>query len=170
MLYITGAAHAGEAKKANPRADYIRSHYTKYELRIPMRDGVRLHTTVFAPRDVSQPYPFLMIRTPYSCNPYGSDRYPKQIGPSAAHEREGFIFVCQDVRGRMMSEGDFVHMRPIQADRAGAVDEATDAYDTIAWLLERWPNHNGKGVPIRHGRGRSERGLVKGMGEVVRFW
>ena len=91
--------------------EYVRAHYTKYEYRIPMRDGVRLFTAVYVPKDSAfpadpGPYPFLMDRTPYSVAPYGEDRYPARLGPSDEFEKSGYIFVYQDVRGRWMSEGD----------------------------------------------------------------
>ncbi len=91
--------------------DFVRAHYTKYEYRIPMRDGVRLFTAVYVPKDSAfpadpGPYPFLMDRTPYSVAPYGEDQYPARLGPSDEFEKSGYIFVYQDVRGRWMSEGD----------------------------------------------------------------
>src|SRR3974390_744949 len=88
--------------------EYTRAHYTKYEHRIPMRDGVKLFTIVYAPKDQSQTYPFLMQRTPYSVGPYGVDNYRPVVGPSELFTTEGFIFVYQDVRGRYLSEGTFV--------------------------------------------------------------
>src|SRR5262245_27961598 len=90
------------------RAAELRAHYTKYEFRIPMRDGVRLFTSVYVPKDTLHSYPFLMTRTPYSAAPYGVDQYRPGIGPSVEFERAGYIFVIQDVRGRYMSEGDFL--------------------------------------------------------------
>src|SRR3974390_3184788 len=91
----------------NPAAD-IRARYTKYDYRIPMRDGVKLFTSVYLPKDSAQPYPIMMERTPYSVAPYGIDRYPARLGPSELFSKEGFIFVYQDVRGRYLSEGAFV--------------------------------------------------------------
>ena len=131
---------------ADERGDYIRANYTKYERRIPVRDGVELFTAIYVPNDTSKTYPILLLRTPYSISPYGPDRYKDRIGPHAEFEKEGFIFVHQDVRGRFMSEGEFVHMTPHVADKQGDadVDESTDTYDTIEWLLEHVPNHNGK--------------------------
>ncbi len=126
-------------------AAYIREHYEKREVRIPMRDGARLFTSIYSPRDASQTYPILMMRTPYSVAPYGEERYRSSLGNGRAYAEEGFIFVYQDVRGCYMSEGEFVNMRPHIADKhPGDVDESTDAYDTIQWLLVNVPNHNGK--------------------------
>ncbi len=125
---------------------YIRSHYTKHEYRVPMRDGVELYTAVYTPIDTSTSYPFMMLRTPYACNPYGADRYTDWFGPTRDFVRDGYIFVCQDVRGRMMSEGEFVNMRPHVPKKAGSqdVDESTDTYDTIDWLLANVEGHNGR--------------------------
>jgi uncharacterized protein len=123
----------------------IREHYTKFEFRIPMRDGVKLFTSVYVPKDSSRPYPFLIVRTPYGVAPYGADRYPKRLGPAPIFVRDGFIFVNQDVRGRFMSEGTFVEMTPHKDAKKSTTDtdESTDAYDTIEWLLHHVPNNNG---------------------------
>jgi putative CocE/NonD family hydrolase len=128
------------------REQYIRDHYVKHEYRVPMRDGATLFTAVFSPKDDSQPYPFLMTRTPYSVAPYGEDAYPGGLGPHWAFVESGYIFVEQDVRGRFMSEGEFVNMTPHLEVRTSKddVDESTDTYDTIEWLLENVPNNNGR--------------------------
>lgn len=127
--------------------DSIRAHYTKYEFRIPMRDGKRLFTAVYVPKDFAGgPYPFLMERTPYDVAPYGEDQYPPHLGPSEEFEKSGYIFVYQDVRGRWMSEGEFVEMRPHIDNKKSPqdVDDASDTYDTIEFLLKNVPNNNGK--------------------------
>ena len=126
--------------------EHVKSHYTKYEYRIPMRDGKRLFTSVYVPKDDSQKYPMLMKRTPYSVRPYGADQYPQSLGPSPLFGTEGYIFVYQDVRGRWMSEGDFVHMRPHLAKKTtkNEIDESTDTWDTVEWLLKRVRGHNGR--------------------------
>ena len=133
------AAEGGESK--DPRAAMIRAGYTKYEYRIPMRDGVRLFTSVYVPNDASdrKKYPFLMTRTPYSVAPYGADRYAHVLGLESM-EKEGFIFVGQDVRGRHNSEGVFADVRP----HAPPINESTDTYDTIDWLVKNVPHNNGK--------------------------
>jgi hypothetical protein len=111
--FTFAVAQAQLSSPQSPPEDYVRAHYTKYEFRIPMRDGKRLFTAVYVPKDApAGPYPFLMDRTPYSVAPYGEDQYPKHLGPSEEFEKSGYIFVYQDVRGRWMSEGDFVEMRP----------------------------------------------------------
>src|SRR5215831_8123555 len=92
--------------------DYIKANYTKYEYQIPMRDGKRLFTAVYVPKDTSQKYPILLDRTPYNVGPYGIDNYKTSLGPSDKFARDGFVFAYQDVRGRYMSEGEFVDMRP----------------------------------------------------------
>ena len=123
----------------------VKENYTKYEYRIPMRDGKRLFTAVYAPKDQSKPYPFLMERTPYSAGPYGVDFLPRRLGPSADFTKAGYIFVVQDVRGRYMSEGKFIEMTPHKPNKkAGDIDESTDMYDTVEWLLKNVPNNNGK--------------------------
>src|SRR5205085_603796 len=124
----------------------IPEHYTKYESSIAMRDGKRLFTSIYVPKDTSRTYPFLMTRTPYSVAPYGVDQFKTRLGPSEAFDRAGYIFVFQDVRGRYLSEGEFVEMRPhIDTPKGNAdVDESTDTYDTVEWLLKNVPNHNGR--------------------------
>lgn len=127
-------------------ADAIAQNYTKYVHRIPMRDGKKLHTHVYVPKDRSRTYPFMMMRTPYSVRPYGVDNYPRgrhanRFAPSRGFITDGYIFVHQDVRGRMMSEGAFVDVRPVNP---GGVDETTDAWDTVEWLVKNVPANNGR--------------------------
>jgi uncharacterized protein len=128
-----------------------KAQYTKHEARIPMRDGVKLYTTIYTPKDTSRRYPILLTRTPYGLRPYGVDNHAGE--PEGKLARAGYIFVFQDVRGRNMSEGQFVDLRPFRRGgksgegRRGApkgIDEATDTHDTIAWLLRTVSNHNGK--------------------------
>jgi len=129
----------GQGKEA------VLAGYTKYEYRIPMRDGVKLFTSVYVPKDDSKQYPILMTRTPYTVGPYGADKYKDNLGPSALFGKEGYIFVYQDVRGRWMSEGEFINMRPHNPKKGPKdVDESTDTYDTIDWLLKTVKNHNGR--------------------------
>src|SRR5579862_2224837 len=99
-----------------------REHYTKYEYKIPMRDGVKLFASVYVPKDTTQQYPIIMQRTPYSVAPYGIDNYRNIVGPSEAAEKEGFIFVYEDVRGRYLSEGVFADVRPHKLRFDGASD------------------------------------------------
>ncbi len=131
---------------ADERSDYIRSNYTKYEYKIPMRDGVKLFTSVYVPNSakVDDRFPILMLRTPYSVGPYGIDQYKTVLGPSIEFEKSGYIFVFQDVRGRYMSEGDFVNMRPHINNKTGKqIDESSDTFDTIDWLVNNVPANNG---------------------------
>jgi len=125
---------------------YIRLHYTKHEHMVPMRDGVKLMTSVFVPKDTTKQYPFLIKRTPYSVRPYGEDKYPSKLGPSELFVKANYIFVNQDVRGRFASEGDFVHVTPHVSNKTkpSDIDESADTYDTIEWLLKNVPNHNGR--------------------------
>ena len=126
----------------------VKAHYNKYEYQIPMRDGVKLYAAVYVPKDTSQKYPFLMKRSPYSCRPYGENNYSNQLGPagSSRFAEEGYIFVYQDVRGRFMSEGKFLNMTPHISEKGGPldVDESSDTYDTIEWLLKNVHPNNGR--------------------------
>jgi putative CocE/NonD family hydrolase len=126
--------------------EYIKANYTKYEFEIPMRDGVKLFTAVYAPKDAAQKYPILLLRTPYSVAPYGSDNYRSGLGPSEHFARDGFIVVYQDVRGRNRSQGEFLNVRPHKPSKAGPSDsdESTDTWDTIDWLVKNIPNNNGR--------------------------
>ena len=139
-----GAQHA-TAPLAEADTAYIKASYTKHEYLVPMRDGVKLFTAVYAPKDQSVPYPFLLQRTPYSVRPYGVSRYADPPERRMRyHGRDGFIFVYQDVRGRYGSEGEFEHMRPHRARKGpNDVDESTDTYDTVEWLIANIPNNNG---------------------------
>jgi uncharacterized protein len=166
-LFLLSAALLGWftawAQPARPNADslYIRANYTKYEYRIPARDGVKLFTIVYVPNDASETnrYPMLMQRTCYSIDPYGPNNYPRQsLGPSPYLMRDKYIFVYQDVRGRYMSEGTWTNMTPNIPDatvkKVGKgknakpdptqVDESSDTYDAIEWLLKNVKHHNGR--------------------------
>jgi len=151
-LSLAIPAHASLTEtKPDPgreRAEAIRSQYSKFEYRIPMRDGKRLFTAVYVPLDASpnKSYPILLVRTPYSVAPYGLDRYRQRLGPTEEFEKDGFIFVFQDVRGRHMSEGTFVNMTPHQASKKGRdrVDESSDTFDTIDWLIKNIPHNNSR--------------------------
>ena len=125
---------------------YIKEHYTKKELRIPMRDGVKLFTSIYIPKDTTQAYPFLMQRTPYSVAPYGENNYKMRLGPNPLFLRDQYIFVYQDVRGRHMSDGQFKEMTPAIDNKKDStqVDESSDTYDTVDWLLKNISHNNGK--------------------------
>lgn len=143
FCWILSGSPAGA--KDDP-AQYIKEHYNKFEYKVPMRDGKRLFTAVYVPLDSSRTYPMLMLRTPYSCSPYGADQYRGSLGPSSKFPAEGYIFVYQDVRGTYMSEGEFINMTPHVSAKVSEqdVDESSDTYDTIEWLLAKVENHNGR--------------------------
>mgnify|MGYP002795018743 CR=1 FL=1 len=131
---------------AQTEADYeIREHYDKKEVVIPMRDGINLHTTIYSPKDTSRDYPILMSRTPYSSRPYGEDKFRSRIGPNEYLMKQGNIFVYQDVRGRWMSEGVYDNMRAYIPEKSGQeIDEASDTYDTVDWLVNNVESNNGR--------------------------
>ncbi len=128
--------------------DWMRQNYIKIEEYIPMRDGVKLYTSIFVPRNQKEKHPILLMRTPYSCRPYGPGKFSRYQWPSyrTAYTRANYIIVRQDVRGRWMSEGEFVDVRPYIREKKSNkdVDEASDAYDTIDWLVKNLPSNNGR--------------------------
>lgn len=131
----------------NADSIWIVNNYTKMDQLIPMRDGIKLFTSIYVPKDNSEDHPILMTRTPYSCAPYGEDNWPSVwYSYMKAYYKEGYIIVVQDVRGRFMSEGDFVDVRPFNPDKKTNkdIDEASDAYDAIDWLVKNIPHNNGK--------------------------
>lgn len=138
LIFVLGAIPLFAQQTGLKSTDYEKSQYY-----IEMRDGVKLHTTVYAPKDASRDYPILMTRTPYSCAPYAEDAIPDNIIRNPDLQAEGFIIVCQDVRGRWMSEGQYTTMTPNRTDES-MVDESSDTYDTIEWLINNIPNNNGK--------------------------
>jgi putative CocE/NonD family hydrolase len=155
LLLALGAPLAAFAQPARPAPapkaadtelrDYIKANYTKFEYMIPMRDGAKLFTAVYVPKDDSRTYPVMLIRTPYSCQPYGVDKYPNDLRPGEKYARAGYIFVNQDVRGRHASEGEFMNVRPHNPAKKGKeIDESSDTFDTVEWLLKNVKGHNGK--------------------------
>ncbi len=153
LFALFGAlAPAARAAEPAPLATFIREAYTKYEHLVPMRDGTRLFTAVYVPKDAgpAKRYPILMMRTPYGIGPYGAGSYPDSLGPSEAAAREKFVFALQDVRGRNLSEGTFVDVRPFAPKKGPKeFDESSDAFDTIDWLLKNVAHQNGKEVGRR---------------------
>ena len=131
-------------KKVNDT--FVQDNYTKQEVDIEMRDGVKLHTTIYSPKDQNKTYPILMQRTPYSSRPYGEGKMRTRIGPNANLMKEGNIIVYQDVRGRWMSEGVYDNMRAFIPNKKDATqtDESSDTYDTIEWLINNVENNNGR--------------------------
>jgi len=165
-----GAIPGGQQRPPNLEAAYIKEHYVKTQAYIPMRDGVKLFCTIYSPKDQSQKYPIIMTRTPYAVGPYEEAAYKTSLGQDTSLTHEGFIFVYEDVRGRYMSEGEFVNVRPqidtkpkansrpvdkgasltpqpisqIKPSGVPPIDESTDTYDTIDWLIKNVANNNGR--------------------------
>jgi hypothetical protein len=148
LCALLGASLAGAQRAAPDPASVarVRAQYIKREVQIPMRDGTRLFTAIYTPRDTTRPLPILLMRTPYGIAPYGADAYPGQLGPFPDLDSEGWIFVNQDVRGRYMSEGHYAFMTPHRGPNRppGVTDESSDTYDTIEWLLKNVARHNGR--------------------------
>ncbi|MBW1617708.1 MULTISPECIES: CocE/NonD family hydrolase [Empedobacter] len=139
---MSGISYAQVAKADSA---YVREHYEKTEQLIPMRDGTKLFTAIYTPKDQTKKYPVLLNRTPYTVAPYGANEYKKSLGNFPAEMREGFIFVYQDVRGKWMSEGEFEDVRPVNKTKnKKAIDESTDTYDTLEWLAKNMKNYNQK--------------------------
>ena len=139
--------HVGAVAQTDADRAWIEANYRKTEYRIAMRDGIHLYTTVYAPRDTTERHPILLTRTPYSCRPYGAE-FSSSLWRSYLYEyaRRGYILVFQDVRGRWMSEGEFVQVRPYveQKHDLESIDEVSDAYDTIDFLVRTLPGNNGR--------------------------
>ncbi len=123
----------------------VKAHYDKQEIAIAMRDGIKLHTVIYTPRDTSRRYPILLVRTPYSAGPYGPEQYiaPEKMAPSDDFLRDGYIFVFQDGRGTFKSEGAWINLHPRRTTPDGT-DESTDAWDSIDWLVKHLPGNNGR--------------------------
>ena len=139
ILFLLGLSHI------KAQDNYLEQHYNKTEVNIPMRDGINLHATIYSPKDTSENYPILLQRTPYSSRPYGENEFKKRIAPNEELMKDKFIVVYQDVRGRWMSEGVYDNMRAYIPNKTGnQVDEASDTYDTIEWLINNVDNNNGK--------------------------
>ncbi len=130
----------------NRNATFVKENFTKVDTTIAMRDGVKLYTVIYIPKDETEKYPFLMERTPYSAGPYGENYYAGSLGPNAALMKEKYIFVYQDVRGRYMSEGVNLEVTPYIQNKKNKsdVDESSDTYDTVDWLLKNVKNNNGR--------------------------
>lgn len=137
------AISSGAISLGQQQAFDVKAHYVKREVAIPMRDGVKLFTIIYAPKDTSQRYPILMTRTAYGIAPYGPDAYRTVVGPNNEFAKEGYIFVYQDTRGKFKSEGEFIHHVPYVKGSNGP-NESTDTWDTIDWLVKNVPNTNGR--------------------------
>lgn len=147
LVLIIFIGVSGWAQQNPDDSLFVRTHYTKVERMIPMRDGVNLFTAIYIPKDIAttNQYPFIMQRTPYSCSPYGEDQYTTRLTQYIHLAREGYIFVFQDVRGKYMSEGEYVNIRPHNPNKKGnEIDESSDTYDTVDWLVKNIENNNGR--------------------------
>jgi hypothetical protein len=136
-----------KADPASPsdRQGYFERNYRKTEVMVPMRDGVRLLTHIYSPIDRSERHPIILFRTPYGIAPYGQE-FSNLTMPSLLFMKENYILVGQEIRGTYQSEGTFRYFCPYIADKktAADVDESSDAYDTVDWLLKNVPDHSGK--------------------------
>lgn len=134
------------AQNSDPNTNFVKENFTKMDTTITMRDGVKLYTVIYIPKDGTEKYPFLMERTPYSSSPYGEENYARRVGPNIALMNKKYIFVYQDVRGRYMSEGVNLEVTPYIPNKKSKkdVDESSDTYDTIDWLLKNIKNNNGR--------------------------
>ncbi|MDB4875339.1 MAG: X-Pro dipeptidyl-peptidase [Gemmatimonadetes bacterium] len=145
-LVVFASTALAQRDGGQPDSLYTRQHYDKAEYMVPMRDGVKLYTIVYTPKDTSQAWPFMLLRTPYSIPPYALTDYKRVLGPSPEFDRDGYIFVYQDARGKFRSEGTFRVMNPYKPEKHGPkdVDESSDNYDTIGWLLGNIKHNNGR--------------------------
>ncbi len=146
LLLFFSILYLGAKCQNSTDNSYVRDNYNKIDTTITMRDGIKLYTVIYTPKDHSQKYPFLMERTPYSVAPYGENNYAKRLGPNNELMREKYIFVYQDVRGRYMSEGHNLEVTPYIPNKKSKseVDESSDTYDTVDWLLKNIQNNNGR--------------------------
>lgn len=144
LVYILIIASAG-IKAQQVDSVWIRDNYSKKEVYITMRDGIQLFTAVYIPNSSNEKHPLLLSRTPYSCEPYGEGTFQNFWNSyQRDYFKEGYIMVKQDVRGRWMSEGQIINIRPFNINKKGKeIDEASDTYDTIDWLIKNIANNNG---------------------------
>ncbi len=140
MFALTSQAQEPQGETA------VRATYTKYELEIPMRDGVKLFTAVYVPKDTAQTYPIMFMRTPYSVSPYGVDHFRSRLGPSELFQESGYILLTRTFAGVTCLRATWEEMRPHQPVKTGPndTDESTDTWDTIDWLVKNIPGNNGK--------------------------
>jgi len=141
LLTLKGFSQESENEK------WVKEHYYKTERMISMRDGIRLFTAIYLPRDSSQKSPIMLLRTPYSCSPYGEDKFNSSLSIPYYFKylQQGYIIAFQDVRGKFMSEGEFVDVRPFITNKKSSrdIDEASDTYDAIDWMVKNVPANNG---------------------------
>jgi uncharacterized protein len=144
IFFLSIILFASPLLKAQDK-NFVKANYDKAEYQVEMRDGIKLYTIVYTPRDHTEAYPILMQRTPYSISPYG-EQMRGRLSSNDMLEKDLYIFVFQDVRGKFMSEGEFVNMRPVLPSYSSKkdVDETTDTWDTVEWLINNIDNNNGK--------------------------
>jgi uncharacterized protein len=137
---------AAISSHAQPKPNFVRENFTKIDTNIVMRDGIKLKTIIYIPKDENEKYPFLIERTPYSAGPYGDTMFANRIGPNPNLMKEKYIFVYQDVRGRYMSEGINLEVTPYIANKKNKkeIDENSDTYDAVDWLVKNIKNNNGR--------------------------
>jgi putative CocE/NonD family hydrolase len=144
LLLFTAAFTAAQAQEST----YAKDNYTKKDVYITMRDGIKLFTSIYTPKDASaqKKYPIIMQRTCYSVAPYGANQFPAKLGPSEVMMKAGYIVVYQDVRGRWKSKGTWTNMTPVIDNKKSKkdVDEGSDTYDTIDWLVKNASFNNGR--------------------------
>lgn len=146
LIFLIAGINSTSFSQYSQDSAWIVDNYTKKEVYITMRDGTKLFTSILAPKDNTEKHPILFTRTPYSCAPYGEDKFPEYWNRYYRYYmREGYIMVRQDVRGRWMSEGQFVDVRPFNPNKKTNqdIDEASDTFDSIDWLINNMPNNNG---------------------------
>ena len=143
LLILLSIAFFGFSQEKKP--NYVQENYTKKEVHVKMRDGAELFCSIYSPKDISKTYPILLQRTPYNCAPYGENEFKTRIAPNEIMMKEGYIVVYEDVRGRYMSDGLYDNMRPFVPNKKSNkdIDEASDTFDTIDWLVKNVPNNNG---------------------------
>ncbi len=131
---------------AQPNSNFVKENFTKTETLIKMRDGIKLYTVIYSPKDEKEKYPILLERTPYSAGPYGDTNYARRLGPNPTLMNEKYIFVYQDVRGRYMSEGINLEVTPYVPNKKSKndIDESSDTYDAVDWLIKNVQNNNGR--------------------------
>jgi uncharacterized protein len=145
LLYCLFVLSASTISAQNADSLWVRENYYKVEKMLPMRDGINLFTAFYIPKDSSTKHPILFNRTPYTCSPYGEDKFNTRIYESywINYLKEGYIIAIQDVRGKFMSEGEFVDVRPFNPNKKGKeIDEASDTYDAIEWMVNNIPGNN----------------------------
>ncbi len=145
-IILAAAVFYSGVVSAQVKSNFVKDNFTKIDTNIVMRDGIKLKTIIYIPKDETEKYPFLIERTPYSAGPYGDTTFANRIGPNTNLMNEKYIFVYQDVRGRYMSEGTNLEVTPYLSNKKNNkdVDENSDTYDAVDWLVKNVKNNNGR--------------------------